>query len=57
MKTFEYNPFDDIYIPYIVSPGLAYGERARLFWEIVVATSNIPFLTRWVIYKTLRDLK
>jgi len=46
MNTYEYNIFDDAYVPYIVYP------EANAWLEIRFAR-RLPFFTRWLIYRTL----
>ncbi len=50
MKLFEYNPFPDVYIPYIV-----YTNNRGLFWEKLLY-SRMPYFTRWIIYQTFRGM-
>lgn len=50
MKIFEYTPFDDVYVPYIKTPGLPERQKARI-WE-ALSYQPLPFLTKWIIYRT-----
>lgn len=49
---FNYSPFEDVYIPYIVEPIIPVWQRKRYLWEKLSLTP-LPFLTRWLIYQTL----
>lgn len=53
MKKVEYNQFQDAYVPYLDNLELNAAQRARLWWE--VATTPLPNLARWVIYRALRQ--
>lgn len=53
MKTFEYSPFPDIYLPYIVYPNKMTQQKLRDVWEIL-ANTPLPFMSKWVIYQALR---
>lgn len=53
MKNLEYSPFTDVYVPYISYPEITPTERLRLVYQTLRA-ARVPFMTRWVIYQTLR---
>ncbi len=52
MKNFEYSPFTDVYVPYIVYPDVSRAQRMRFIWETLI-TTPLPLLTRWMIYRAL----
>lgn len=54
-ELFNYSPFDDVYIPYIAAPNPFRGMGRKMVWELLNA-ARLPYLTRWVIYQTLRNL-
>lgn len=56
MKTYEYSPFKDAYVPYLLTPELDKAQRTKLFWE-TLPYAPLPFLTRWILYHTLRALR
>ena len=53
MKTFEYSPFNDVYVPYI-APEITRPNRMRMIWE-TLANTPLPLMTKWVLYNTLRS--
>ncbi len=53
MKGIEYSPFTDVYVPYIQYPDFRPADKLRMIWESVSST-QLPFMTRWVIYQALR---
>lgn len=53
MKSIEYSPFTDIYIPYIQYPDVRPAARLQLIWE-ALSNSRLPFMTRWMIYQAFR---
>lgn len=53
MKTFEYNPFEDAYVPYIVYPS---RRPMRTLWE-ALAETPMPRLSRWIIYRAFINFK
>lgn len=56
MKLFEYSPTSDVYLPYLQTPGFSQSERLKLIWESLAYTP-LPFLSRWLIYRALKDLR
>ena len=50
MKTFEHNPFTDVYVPYLVKPE---SKRVKLLWKIHFY-APVPYLSRWIIAKSFR---
>lgn len=54
MNVFEYSPFDDAYVPYLVKPELSRAQLAERLWQ-ELKTSGLPFLTRWIIYRSFNN--
>lgn len=54
MKTFDYTPFTDIYIPYLDQPELSYRQREKL-WRELINRSALPVFTKWVLYRAIRS--
>ena len=52
MKSIEYSPFKDVYVPYIDTQETLRPRRRNILWEAIQDTS-LPLMTRWVIYNAL----
>ncbi len=54
MKLYDYSPFSDAYVPYLLSPELQPRKRLSLVWGALHALP-LTFMTRWVIYQAFRQ--
>lgn len=56
MRLYEYTPFPDANVPYIVYPESQRRVPLRnLLWETLTSTP-LPYLSRWIIYRTITSL-
>jgi len=52
-RTIETTALQEAKIPYLDQPELSVHQKDRL-WRQLLTEARLPFLTRWILYRSLR---